>query len=124
MMSTGRAGRVHRQRRAAGLCIWCGLPAVKVMYRSRQVNLRLAGGRGLQAEYASIIRGWKPGDFPPTLERLSTIAFCAVCLDRREKGREKGRQSRQLAEEERERQFAEEEREERSRDSPPPAPDP
>ena len=78
------------------------------------MNLRLAGGRGLQAEYASI-RGWKPGDFPPTLERLSTIAFCAVCRDRREKGREKGRQSRQLAEEE---------RAERSRDSPPPTPDP
>ena len=75
------------------------------------MNLRLAGGRGLQAEYASIIRGWKPGDFPPTLERLSTIAFCAVCRDRREKGREKGRQ---LAEE----------RAERSRDSPPPTPDP
>ena len=108
-MSPGRP--VQRQRRDAGLCIWCGLPAVKVMNRSRQVNLRLAGGRGLQAEYASIIRGWKPGDFPPTLERLSTIAFCAVCLDRREKGREKGRQ---LAEE----------RAERSRDSPPPTPDP
>ena len=61
----------------------CGNPTPKSTKRTLDVNKRLATGRGLPAEYRQAVGpGWKPGDPPPTLKRLTQEGLCKTCRDR------------------------------------------
>ena len=80
----GKPGWLKRDLRTRGLCIDCGEPALKSTDRAMDVNLRLATGRGLAAEYHVVTNGkWQPGDPPPTLEYLIHEGLCGPCKQRR-----------------------------------------
>ena len=83
---------LRQERRDRGLCTNCGKPALKCRKRALPVNRRLAQRRGLPSEYHAATGGrWKPGDLPPTLQRLTHEGLCRECKTERENASRKWR---------------------------------
>ena len=91
--------KLQAKRRDAGLCTSCGQAAMRCNLRGLPVNRRMAEGRGLPSEYDRATRGrWKPGDPPPTLERLTHQRLCEKCNDKRETKAEERRSEKNYRE--------------------------